>query len=344
MTFPLDRTGKVGCKNCGTRMLWAPSRGLHPLSNYEAVTRVEDLSIELPCPSCGARLKSQDSLNKAKTIRCPACEVAFHWSPQKGVTLPDNNDGEEVQPQKSTSESNDDIGKMPCPGCATNLEFPVEDDACVRCQCGLCLYWAAQSGLKLAEKQGDKQILIQGNRYELPEPGSYTRLSDLKPSSEGGLVKFFGGFLVALIIALIGLLLLWDQAELRRVAGFSFLVAMAGGFATVVHAKRKRWLKSGVWGGILLMLNPLTVAFLNVQGFGDFSKNFGRLLSSGPDYEALVTEAESLAGQARRELKQGDNQKGMNTLSGATISASLGNDIELAEQLLEELIRADKER
>ncbi len=290
LTFPLDRTGKVGCKNCGTRMFWSPSRGLHPLSNYEAVSRVEDLSIELPCPSCSTRLKSRDSLKKAKNIRCPACEVSFQWSPQKGVSLFDHDGGDEEQPHKTTPDFSDDIGTMPCPGCAKHLEFSVKDDACIRCSCGLCLHWAAQSGLKLAEKHGEKQMLIEGKCYELPELGTYTPLSGLKRSSEGGLAKFFGGLVAALLIALAGLLLLWDLAELRKVAGFSLLAAIAGGFATVVHSKQKRWLRSGAWGGILLVLNPLTVAFLNAQDFGDLSASFWAQLSSGPDHEVAGSE------------------------------------------------------
>ncbi|MBU3068585.1 hypothetical protein KOI40_02075 [Aestuariicella sp. G3-2] len=323
-------------------MFWSPSRGLHPLRSYEAVDRVEELSIELPCPACGVQLELQDSLSKARNIRCAECKVAFDWSPKKGVSLP--NDMEETRPQKNVSESSDDIGTMPCPGCAQNLEFPVKDDACIRCHCGLCLHWAAQSGLKLTEKQEEKQILLQGNYYALPEPGTYTLLHDLKLSSVGGLGKFFGGFLVALIVSLVGLVLLWNPAGIKKIAVISVFMAFVSGIATLVLADRKRWRVSGVFAGLLLVLNPLTLTLFKDQGYGDLSKSFWGLFSSGPDYEALAAEAETLAGQARRALNQGDYQQGLNKLSEATMSASLGKDIKLAEQLLEELIHADKKQ
>lgn len=342
LVFPLDRSGKVGCKNCGTKMFWSPSRGLHPLSSYEAVNRIEDLSTELPCPACGVQLELQDSLSKARNIRCAECNVAFDWSPKKGVSLP--NDMEETRPQKNVSESSDDIGTMPCPGCAQNLEFPVKDDACIRCHCGLCLHWAAQSGLKLTEKQGENQILLQGNCYTLPEPGTYTPLCDLQPSNVGGRGKFLSGFVFTLLIVLVVLLLLWDQIGTENIALLSVFIAIVSGIATRVYTVRKEWRIAGVTGGILLLLNPLTLTLLNGLDYGSLSKSFWGLFSSGPDYEVLVSEAETLAGEARRELNQGDYQQGLNKLSEATMSASLGKDIKLAEQLLEELIRADKKQ
>lgn len=258
-------------------MFWAPSRGLHPLSSYEAVSRVEDLPAGLPCPACGARIKPHDSLNKARNIRCAACDVVFHWSPKAGVSLPNNHDRKVVQPQSS-----------------------------------------------------------------VPESG--TPLRDLKPSSAGGPGQFFGGFFLALIVSLIALVLLWDLAGIKNITRVSVVIAIGAGIATLVLADRKRWRKSGAWAGLLLVLNPFTLTFLNSQGYGDISTTVWDAFSSGPDYEALVAEADTLAGQARREINQGNHQQGMNTLSEATMSASLGNDIELAEQLLEELIQADKEQ
>ncbi|WP_375177795.1 hypothetical protein [Marinobacter mobilis] len=176
----------------------------------------------------------------------------------------------------------------------------------------------------------------------VPESGTPPR--DQEPGSVGGPGQFIDGFFVASVIAVVGLVLLWYPAGTKNLLVLSFIGAIGAGIATLGHAGKKRWRQSGMSLGLVLLLNPWTLLVLEDEGYSNISKSFWRLFSSGPDYAALVAEAESLAGQARRELNQGDYQQGMDTLSEATMSASLGNDITLAKQLLEELISADKKR
>lgn len=152
------------------------------------------------------------------------------------------------------------------------------------------------------------------------------------------------GLIWGAIVVLFALLLVWDEVGIKNILVFSFFVTICAAVLAISRIGKKRWRDLAAPIGVVILLNPWTLLGLDDQGYGALSKKFWGMFSSGPDYELLVAEADSMAAQARREFNQGDYQKGISMLSGATISASLANDIELTEKLLEDLIRADKKR